>query len=59
MIGQGSIYTKNWDANKSKITITIRGEQKILVDVTGTPLHRSTGDRRYKEFEVQQVFLYR
>lgn len=44
--GGGGIGADNWDLDRFKLTITINGNSKVLVDKAGTPLHRFTGDTR-------------
>lgn len=51
--GAGGMGADNWDLDKFKLTITINGESKILVDKVGAPLHRFTGDRRRKSFYIE------
>lgn len=51
--GGGGMGADNWDIDKVVISITINGETKQLVDKTGTPLHRFTGDTRRKTFIVE------
>jgi len=51
--GGGGIGADNWDLDKFKLTITINGESKILVDKVGAPLHRFTGDTRRRTFVVE------
>jgi len=51
--GGGGMGADNWDLDKFKLTITINGVTKILVDRVGAPLHRFTGDTRRKTFIVE------
>ncbi len=51
--GGGGMAADNWDLDKFKLTITINGATKILVDRVGAPLHRFTGDSRRKIFFVE------
>ena len=51
--GGGGIGADNWDLDKFKLTITINGASKILVDKVGAPLHRFTGDTRRRTFVVE------
>jgi hypothetical protein len=51
--GGGGMAADNWDLDKFKLTITINGETKTLVDRVGAPLHRFTGDTRRKTFVVE------
>ncbi|MBL0147052.1 MAG: hypothetical protein IPP48_16395 [Chitinophagaceae bacterium] len=51
--GGGGMGADNWDIDKLVISITINGVTKQLVDKTGTPLHRFTGDTRRKTFVVE------
>ncbi len=51
--GGGGMAADNWDIDKFKLTITINGASKILVDKVGAPLHRFTGDTRRKTFQVE------
>ena len=50
--GGGGMGADNWNLDKFKLTISMNGESKILVDRVGTPLHRFTGDTRRKSFYV-------
>jgi len=52
--GGGGMGADNWDLDKFKLTISINGESKILVDKVGTPLHRFTGDTRRKSFYITE-----
>lgn len=47
--GQG---IDNWYLDKLKITLTIAGETKVLVDEVGAPIHYFKGDARSKTFQV-------
>jgi hypothetical protein len=51
--GGGGMAADNWDLDKFKLTITINGATKTLVDRVGAPLHRFTGDTRRKTFVVE------
>ncbi len=51
--GGGGMGADNWDLDKFKLTITLNGESKILVDKVGAPLHRFTGDTRRKSFYIE------
>ncbi|MBP6430800.1 MAG: hypothetical protein KA319_03455 [Ferruginibacter sp.] len=51
--GGGGMGADNWDIDKFVLSITINGITKQLVDKTGTPLHRFTGDTRRKTFIVE------
>jgi hypothetical protein len=51
--GAGGSGADNWDLDKFKLTITIDGVTKILVDKVGAPLHRFSGDTRRKTFIVE------
>jgi hypothetical protein len=51
--GAGGMGADNWDLDKFKLTITMNGLTKILVDKAGAPLHRFTGDTRRKTFYVE------
>jgi hypothetical protein len=51
--GGGGMGADNWDLDKFSLTITINGQSKQLVDRTGTPIHRFTGDTRKKVFTVE------
>jgi hypothetical protein len=51
--GGGGMAADNWDLDKFKLTITINGASKILVDKVGAPIHRFTGDTRRKTFQVE------
>lgn len=51
--GGGGMGADNWDLDKFKLTITINGENKILVDKVGAPIHRFTGDTRRKTFVME------
>ncbi len=50
--GGGGMGADNWDIDKFTLSITVNGITKQLVDVTGTPIHRFTGDTRKKIFTV-------
>lgn len=52
--GGGGMGADNWDLDKFKLTISMNGESKILVDKVGTPLHRFTGDTRRKSFYITE-----
>jgi len=51
--GAGGMGADNWDIDKFTLTISINGQSKQIVDKTGTPLHRFTGDTRRKIFNVE------
>jgi hypothetical protein len=51
--GGGGMGADNWDVDKIKITISVNGQTKILVDKVGTPIHRFDGDNRTKTFNVE------
>lgn len=51
--GGGGMGADNWDIDKFTLTISINGQSKQIVDKTGTPLHRFTGDTRRKIFYVE------
>lgn len=51
--GGGGMGADNWDIDKFTLTITINGQTKQVVDRTGAPLHRFTGDTRRKTFNVE------
>jgi hypothetical protein len=51
--GGGGMGADNWDLDKFKLTITINGQTKILVDKVGAPIHRFTGDTRRKTFMLE------
>ncbi|MCX6315791.1 MAG: hypothetical protein NTW29_00755 [Bacteroidetes bacterium] len=52
--GGGGMGADNWDVDKFVLSITINGNSKQLIDVSGTPIHRFTGDSRKKIFAIQQ-----
>ncbi|RZJ79657.1 MAG: hypothetical protein EOO47_10125 [Flavobacterium sp.] len=47
--GQG---IDNWYLDKLKITLTIAGETRVLVDEVGAPIHYFKGDSRSKIFKI-------
>ncbi len=49
--GQG---IDNWYLDKLKITLTIGGETRILVDQVAAPIHYFKGDSRSKTFPINQ-----
>jgi hypothetical protein len=51
--GAGGMGADNWDLDKFKLTISINGATKILVDKAGAPLHRFTGDTRRRTFYME------
>jgi hypothetical protein len=51
--GGGGMGADNWDVDKFKLSITINGVSKILVDKVGAPLHRFTGDTRKRIFAIE------
>ncbi len=51
--GGGGMGADNWDIDKFTLTITYNGQAKQLVDRTGAPIHRFTGDTRRKTFIVE------
>lgn len=44
----------DWHLDKLKITLTIGGETKVLVDEVAAPIHYFSGDSRSKVFPVNQ-----
>ncbi len=50
--GGGGIGADNWYLDKLKITITIAGETRVLVDRVSAPIHYFTGDSRSKIFPI-------
>jgi hypothetical protein len=51
--GGGGMGADNWDVDKIKITLSVNGQTKILVDKVGTPIQRFDGDNRNKTFNVE------
>lgn len=51
--GGGGMGADNWDIDKFKLNVSYNGQTKLLVDKTGTPIHRFTGDTRRKTFIVE------
>jgi hypothetical protein len=51
--GGGGMGADNWDLDKFKLSITINGASKILVDKVGVLIHRFSGDARKKIFAVE------
>ncbi len=51
--GGGGMFADNWDIDKFKLSITINGVSKILIDKVGAPIHRFSGDTRRKTFIVE------
>lgn len=51
--GGGGISADNWHVDKIKITINKNGQNKVLVDRVGAPIHMFTGDSRSKKFIVE------
>ncbi|NOT92217.1 hypothetical protein [Ferruginibacter sp.] len=51
--GGGGMGADNWDIDKFTLTITYNGQTKQLVDKTGAPIHRFSGDTRRKTFIVE------
>jgi len=50
--GGGGMGADNWYLDKLKITLTIAGETKVLIDQVGAPIHYFTGDSRSKIFTI-------
>ncbi|TCC89246.1 hypothetical protein EZ428_16245 [Pedobacter frigiditerrae] len=50
--GGGGIGADNWYLDKLKITLTIGGETRVLVDQVAAPIHYFTGDSRSKTFQI-------
>ncbi|PHK02228.1 hypothetical protein VF10_38655, partial [Nostoc linckia z13] len=50
--GGGGIGADNWYLDKLKITLTIAGETRVLVDQVGAPIHYFKGDSRSKIFQI-------
>lgn len=51
--GGGGMGADNWDIDKFTLTVTYNGQTKQLVDKTGAPIHRFTGDTRRRTFIVE------
>jgi hypothetical protein len=51
--GGGGMGADNWDIDKFTLTVTYNGQTKQLVDKTGAPIHRFSGDTRRKTFIVE------
>jgi hypothetical protein len=51
--GGGGMGADNWDIDKFTLTVTYNGQTKQLVDKTGAPIHRFTGDTRRKTFVIE------
>jgi hypothetical protein len=51
--GGGGMGADNWDLDKFTLSIFMNGTTKQLVDISGTPVHRFTGDARKKVFLVE------
>jgi hypothetical protein len=51
--GGGGMGADNWDLDKFKLSITINGASKVLVDKVGVLIHRFSGDTRKKIFSVE------
>jgi hypothetical protein len=51
--GGGGLYADNWNLDKFKLTITHKGQTKVLIDEVRVPIHRFTGDSRTKQFIVE------
>ncbi|MDN3588953.1 hypothetical protein QWY86_19910 [Pedobacter aquatilis] len=50
--GGGGIGADNWYLDKLKITLTIAGETRVLVDQVGAPIHYFTGELRSKTLQI-------
>lgn len=50
--GGGGITADNWHIDKFKLTMTINGEARVLVDKVDAPIHMFTGDTRRKVFMI-------
>ncbi|MNK28872.1 hypothetical protein D3C87_472570 [compost metagenome] len=50
--GGGGTGADNWYLDKLKITLTIAGETRVLVDQVGAPIHYFKGDSRSKIFTI-------
>ena len=50
--GGGGIGADNWYLDKLKITLTINGETRVLVDQVAAPIHYFKGDARSKTFQI-------
>ena len=50
--GGGGIGADNWHLDKLKITLTIGGETRVLLDRVGAPIHFFTGEARSKTFQI-------
>ncbi len=51
--GGGGMGADNWDIDKFTLTVTYNGQSKQLVDKTGAPIHRFSGDTRRKTFVIE------
>lgn len=52
--GGGGMAADNWYLDKLKITLTIAGETRVLIDKVDAPIHFFTGDFRSKIFRIGQ-----
>ncbi len=50
--GGGGMGADNWYLDKLKITLTIAGETRVLVDQVSAPIHYFKGDSRSKTFPI-------
>ncbi|TKC01177.1 RICIN domain-containing protein [Pedobacter cryotolerans] len=50
--GRGGIGADNWYLDKLKITLTIAGETRVLIDQVSAPIHYFKGDSRSKTFQI-------
>ncbi|RZL46483.1 MAG: hypothetical protein EOP00_14845 [Pedobacter sp.] len=50
--GAGGIGADNWYLDKLKISLTIAGETRVLVDQVSAPIHYFKGDSRSKTFQI-------
>lgn len=51
--GGGGMGADNWDIDKFTLTVTYNGQSKQVVNKTGAPIHRFSGDARKKVFVVE------
>ncbi|RZL48738.1 MAG: hypothetical protein EOP00_08470 [Pedobacter sp.] len=50
--GGGGMGADNWYLDKLKISLTIEGETRVLVDQVDAPIHYFKGDSRSKTFQI-------
>lgn len=51
--GGGGMFADNWNMDKLKVVIFRGANTRTLVELSGTPLHRFTGDTRIKRFPAR------